>query len=214
MNPGLHLIGMKMCAWLDVFRVVEQRGVEVPFVGILNGFIEHRRATFPTKTACVPWAAFIALGRVPNEFPATMLLSDPRCERRGRCTAAAFTMDGKDLFVADRGTVRLFVFHNVGPGAAGRLVLDASDGISDLVGIAISTQQLFVVGGSQPTVRAYDLPAVSFSREFQFDSQPSALESVPGSTYYRLIGSPRPNGELWLLNTQSPISVFFVGLGQ
>jgi hypothetical protein len=33
MDPRQHLIGVEMCAWFYVSRIVEERGVEVHFIG-------------------------------------------------------------------------------------------------------------------------------------------------------------------------------------
>jgi hypothetical protein len=129
-------------------------------------------------------------------------------------SAAAFSTDGQDLYVADRSAAHIWAFRNVGPGAGGALVLDASAGISDPVGIALSANELFVVSGAQATVRAYDLPAFAIAEEYQLDSQPGGLDPIPGSPYYRLSASPEIGSEIWLLNTQSRPSVFFVPIGQ
>jgi hypothetical protein len=92
MNPRQHFIGVEMCAWFYVSRMVEQRGVEVHFIGKLLCLIEHRRTAFSTKAACISGAAFIADRHVAKKLPIAILLPDPRRERRGRCSAAALTM--------------------------------------------------------------------------------------------------------------------------
>src|SRR5271170_7962726 len=92
MNPGQLLIGVEVCAWFYVFRVVEQRGVKVHFIGGPLCSKEHRRTAFTTKATCVSRAAFIADRHVSIELPATILLPDPRRKGRGRRSAAALTM--------------------------------------------------------------------------------------------------------------------------
>src|SRR5277367_5206328 len=92
MNPGQHFIGVKVCARFCVFRVLEQRGVKVHFIGKPLCSKEHRRTAFPTEATCVSGAAFIADRHVSKELPATILLTDPRRKGRGRCSAAALTM--------------------------------------------------------------------------------------------------------------------------
>jgi hypothetical protein len=127
-------------------------------------------------------------------------------------SAAAFTPDGQDLYAADRATANVWAFHNVGPGAMGVLALDASTGITNPVGIAVSSQQLFVAG-AKGVVQVYNLPALALSAELPLEVPPSGMEPVPGSTYYRLIPVQSSSSELWMLNTQPP-SVFFVPPGQ
>lgn len=127
-------------------------------------------------------------------------------------SAAAFTPDGEDLYAADQSTGNVWTFHNVGPGAMGVLALDASTGIANPVGIAVSSQQLFVAG-AKGAVHIYNLPALALSAELPLQVLPSAMEPVPGSTYYHLIPAQSSSPELWMLNTQPP-SVFFVPPGQ
>jgi len=92
MHPGQHLIGMEVCAGFYVFRMVEQRGVKVHLIGKPICSKEHRRAAFPTEATGISRAAYIADRHVAKKLPATILLPDPRRERRGGCSAATLTV--------------------------------------------------------------------------------------------------------------------------
>ncbi len=72
--------------------MVEQRGVKVHFIGKPLCSKEHRRTAFPAKATYVSRTAFIADRHFSKEFPATILLPDPRRKGRGRRSAAALTM--------------------------------------------------------------------------------------------------------------------------
>ena len=92
MHPWQHLIGVEVYAGLYVFRMVEQRCVKVHFIGKPLCSKEHRRAAFPTEATGISRTALIADRHLSKKLPADILVSDPRRERRGGCSAATLTV--------------------------------------------------------------------------------------------------------------------------
>jgi hypothetical protein len=129
-------------------------------------------------------------------------------------SAAVFTQDGQDIYVADRASEQVWLFRNASAQAPATLMLDTSNGISDPVGLAVAGQRLFVVNGTKQAVRTYDLPSVTFAGEYLLDTAPRGIERIGGS-YYRVTVASSARSELWLLDVRSQQpSIFFVPSGE
>jgi len=126
-------------------------------------------------------------------------------------SAAAFTVDGQDLYVADRTTKQVLLFRNAGPGSAASTVLDSSSGIGDPVGLAADRERLLVLDAQARTVWAFQLPSVTFMAAYSVEGEIQRIERVGGSSSYYRLTFPKNSGEtLWLLDAQREPSVFFV----
>ena len=125
-------------------------------------------------------------------------------------SAAVFTQDGQDVYVADRTSEQVWLFRNASAQAPAALMLDTSNGISDPVGLTVAGQRLFVVNGTKHTVRSYDLPNVTFAGEYLLETAPRGIERIGGSLYYRVTAAPSVSSELWLLDVRSQQPSIFV----
>ncbi len=118
------------------------------------------------------------------------------------------------FYAVDRSTSQILRFSQgiSGPGDALSFSGESAP-LADPVGLALSAdeQRIYVAGGADRIVRAYDLPSATVAGDMSLETSPKSISALDPASTVLLLG-PRTGADqpAWILDARTTPSIFFV----